>query len=93
MGEALLDSVKAGAVSEDVINERVREILRVRMAIKPVPAEQANKVVTSQPESQKIAYEVATKSIVLLKNEGILPLQLKNKPTIAVIGENAVRKT
>jgi len=92
MGEALLDSVKAGAVSEDIINERVREILRVRMAIEPVPAEQANKVVTSQPESQKIAYEVATKSIVLLKNEGILPLQLKNKPTIAVIGENAVRK-
>ena len=92
MGEALLDSVKTGAVSEDIINQRVREILRVRMAIEPIPAEQANKVVTSQPESQKIAYEVATKSIVLLKNNGILPLQLKDKPTIAVIGENAIRK-
>ncbi len=92
MGEALLDSVKTGAVSEDIIDQRVREILRVRMAVEPIPAEQANKVVTSQPESQKIAYEVATKSIVLLKNNGILPLQLKDKPTIAVIGENAVRK-
>ena len=34
-GAALLDSVKAGVVSEELINQRVREILRVRMAIKP----------------------------------------------------------
>ncbi|WP_321346570.1 glycoside hydrolase family 3 C-terminal domain-containing protein [uncultured Draconibacterium sp.] len=92
LGEALLDSVKAGAVSEEVINQRVREILRVRLAIDPVPAEEANQVVTSQPESQQIAYDVACKSVVLLKNEGILPLNLSKKPLIAVIGENAVRE-
>ncbi|WP_319482132.1 glycoside hydrolase family 3 C-terminal domain-containing protein [uncultured Draconibacterium sp.] len=92
LGEALLDSVKAGAVSEEVIDQRVREILRVRLAIEPIPAEEANQVVTSQPESQKIAYEVACKSVVLLKNEGILPLDLSKKPLIAVIGENAVRE-
>ena len=89
LGEALLDSVKSGAVSEDIINERVREILRVRLAIKPVPENEANKVITSQPEDQKIAYDVASKSIVLLKNDGILPLQLEKKPVIAVIGANA----
>lgn len=92
LGEALLDSVKAGAVSEEVIDQRVREILRVRLAIEPIPAEEANQVVTSQPESQQIAYEVACKSVVLLKNEGILPLNLSKKPLIAVIGENAVRE-
>ncbi|WP_163321936.1 glycoside hydrolase family 3 C-terminal domain-containing protein [Draconibacterium mangrovi] len=92
LGAALLDSVKAGAVSEEVIDQRVREILRVRLAIDPVPAEEANQVVTSQPESQQIAYEVACKSVVLLKNEGILPLDLSKKPQIAVIGENAVRE-
>ncbi|WP_321376308.1 glycoside hydrolase family 3 C-terminal domain-containing protein [uncultured Draconibacterium sp.] len=92
LGEALLDSVKAGAVSEEVIDLRVREILRVRLAIDPVPAEEANQVVTSQPESQRIAYDVASKSVVLLKNEGILPLDLSEKPLIAVIGENAVRE-
>ena len=92
LGEALLDSVKAGAVSEDVIDQRVREILRVRLAIDPVPAEEANQVVTSQPESQQIAYDVACKSVVLLKNDGILPLDLSKKPLIAVIGENAVRE-
>jgi len=91
LGKALLDSVKAGLVSEDIINQRVREILRVRLAIKPVAEKDANKEMTSQPPQQKIAYEVACKSIVLLKNDGVLPLQLKNKPVIAVIGANATQ--
>jgi len=89
LGDALLDSVKAGLVSEDIINQRVREILRVRLAIKPIPAEKANKEITSQPTQQKIAYDIASKSIVLLKNEGALPLDLSKKPVIAVIGANA----
>jgi beta-glucosidase len=90
-GRALLDAVKSGLVSEDVLNQRVREILRVRLAIKPVPAEKANREIASQPAQQQIAYKVACKSIVLLKNEGALPLQLKNKPNIAVIGANAIQ--
>lgn len=91
MGQALIDSVKAGAVAESVIDKRVREILRVRMAIDSVPVAEANQVMTSQPEQQKIAYDVAVKSIILLKNDGILPLNLNEKPVIAVIGDNAVR--
>lgn len=90
-GQALLDSVKAGKVSEEIINQRVREILRVRLAIKPISEKEANTEMTSQPAQQKIAYEVACKSIVLLRNDGILPLQLKNKPVIAVIGANATQ--
>ena len=92
LGKALLDSVKAGFVSEDIINQRVREILRVRLTINPVPENEANKEVTSQPAQQKIAYGVASKSIVLLKNDGVLPLKLGNKPVIAVIGANATQK-
>jgi len=91
LGKALLDSVKSGKVSEAVINQRVREILRVRMAVKPVADDQANKEITSQAPQQKIAYEVASKSIVLLKNDGILPLKIAGKPVIAVIGANAVQ--
>jgi len=91
LGKALLDSVKAGAVSEELINKRVREILRVRLAIKPISADMANKEITSQPAQQKIAYDVASKSIVLLKNDGILPLDLSRKPVIAVIGANATQ--
>ena len=91
LGEALLDSVKAGKVSEDVINLRVREILRVRLAIDSIPTDKANIEVTSQPAQQQISYDVACKSIVLLKNEGILPINLDKKPTIAVIGANATQ--
>jgi len=90
-GKALLDAVKSGQVSESVLNRRVREILRVRLAVKPVPAEKANREITSQPAQQQVAYKVACKSIVLLKNEGVLPLQLKNRPKIAVIGANATQ--
>ena len=91
LGQALIDSVKAGNVSEETINQRVREILRVRLAIKPIPANEANKEMTSQSAQQKIAYQVASKSIVLLKNDGVLPLQFKNKPVIAVVGANATQ--
>ena len=91
LGQALLDSVKAGKVTEDIIDLRVREILRVRLAIKPIPEDEANKEITSQPAQQKIAYDVACKSIVLLKNNGGLPLDLSKKPVIAVIGANATQ--
>jgi len=92
LGQALLDSVNAGLVSEDVINRRVREILRVRLAVTPVPEDEANTEMTSQPAQQETAYEVACKSVVLLENDGILPLHPDNKPVIAVIGANAVQK-
>lgn len=92
-GKALIDSVKADAIAESVIDQRVREILRVRLAIEPVPEEKANSVMTAQPEQAKIAYDVAVKSVVLLKNEGdILPIDLKKVKKIAVIGDNADKK-
>ena len=93
LGQPVIDSIKAGKLTEEMVDEKVRQILRVRFAIKPVPADVANTVMTSQPESQQIAREVAEKSIVLLKNEGsVLPLK-KGIKTIAVIGQNAVLKT
>ena len=93
LGQPVIDSIKAGKLTEDLVDEKVRQILRVRMAIEAVPANVANTVQTSQPESQKIAREVAEKSIVLLKNEGnLLPIS-KDVKSIAVIGQNAVLKT
>ncbi len=90
LGQALLDSVASGAVSEAVIDERVREILRVRLAVEPVPEDKANVEMTAKPEQAQISYEVATQSIVLLKNEGsLLPIDLNKVKTIAVIGDNA----
>lgn len=92
-GQALIDSVRNGALAEEVIDAKVREILRLRFAIEPVPEDVANTIMTSQPETQKIAYEIAQKSIVLLKNEvANLPIA-KDVRKIAVIGQNAVLTT
>lgn len=92
-GQALIDSVRNGALDESVVDAKVREILRLRFAIEPVPEDVANTIMTSQPETQKIAYEIAQKSIVLLKNEtGNLPIA-KDVKKIAVIGQNAVLTT
>lgn len=92
-GDALLDSVRSGRVSESVIDQRVREILRVRLLIDPIPAEKANIEMTAKPEQAAIAYIVASKSIVLLKNQsGILPIDINKVKTIAVIGDNADKK-
>ena len=90
-GKALLDSVQAGVVSEKVIDEKVRNLLRVRLAIPAVPKEEANTQMTSLPAQQQIAYEVASRSIVLLKNSGLLPINTEKVKDIAVIGDNAVR--
>ena len=92
LGPAVIDSINTGALTEAQVDEKVRQILRVRFAIEPVPADKANQAITSQPESQNIARQVAEKSIVLLKNEGVLPIKSGVKK-IAVIGQNAVLKT
>ncbi len=108
MGKALIDSVKAGKVSEDVINQRVREILRVRLTVKPIDKAVANSKPVGNDEEMLTALQVARRSIVLLKNEPIvgkhalkaaknqpwplLPLNLTEVKSIAVIGENAVMK-
>ena len=94
LGPALIDSVRAGKVPEAVVDDKVREILRVRLHIRQIPPEEANVEKTSQPEQQRIAYEVATKSIVLLKNDGaLLPIDLSRTKKIAVVGPRIETRT
>ena len=93
LGKPVIDSIATGALTEDLVDEKVRQILRVRFAIEAIPDDVANTEMTSKPEVQNISYQVAQKSIVLLKNEGkVLPLK-KDVKKIAVIGQNAVLKT
>jgi beta-glucosidase len=92
MGKALLDSVRAGKVSEDIINQRVREILRVRMTVKPITKEKANTRPVGNAEEMAVALNVARRSVVLLKNEQLLPIDPQRVRHIAVIGENAVTR-
>ncbi len=93
LGQPVIDSIKVGKLTEEMVNEKVKQILRVRYAVEAIPDDVANTKMTSQPECQDIAKQVAEKSIVLLKNQGgVLPIA-KSVKKIAVIGQNAVLKT
>lgn len=94
-GEPLLNAVREGLVSEAVLDEAVRRVLTVKyllglfegtLSVNPDVA-----VSSLDTESdRKLAREVAQASMVLLKNDGILPLR-KDFKTIAVIGPNAAQ--
>lgn len=84
----LADAVKEGKVSEKQIDNAARHILRLKMKLglfdKPyteIPKETINYNATSLEKARKAAIE----SIVLLKNNQVLPIDKRYK-TIAVIG-------
>ncbi len=94
----LRELVKEGKVSMKTLDDRVRDVLRVKFTIglfdKPYvkDASETEKIVNSAAH-QKIALQAARESIVLLKNaNNILPLD-KNIKSIAVIGPNADNKS
>ena len=90
--DELLALVKKGEISEELIDEAVRRVLRVKFWLGLfencyVDPEYAERICDCE-EHRKLALEAARKSIVLLKNDGTLPLS-KNLKSIAVIGPNA----
>jgi beta-glucosidase len=89
----MIENVKEGKVSIELIDRAVRRILeqKIRLGLFENPyvdPDYALKV-THSKESQEVALNVAREGIVLLKNENnLLPLN-KNIKKIAVIGPNA----
>ena len=93
--EPLRELVKEGGISEETINSRVRDILRVKFLIglfdSPYQMElaEADKVVEN-PEHEAVALQASRESIVLLKNDNkTLPLDIDKVKTISVCGPNA----
>jgi beta-glucosidase len=88
--DKLLDSVKAGKVSVKLIDEKVRRLLWVFYHTTMSANQPEGKMATA--EHSKTAYDIASESIVLLKNEKhLLPLNTAAIKSIAVIGDNATR--
>ena len=88
----LLDSVTIGRVPVAVIDEKVRRILRVKLFSMKTPVPPANSLVATA-EHMKIAYNIASQSIVLLKNsKKLLPLNVSGIKKLVVIGDNATHK-
>jgi beta-glucosidase len=86
----LLAAVKAGQVSEATIDDKVRRILELIYHTSLSADHPKGSIAT--PEHGKAAYDIASESIVLLKNDNnLLPLNTGKVKSIAVIGDNATR--
>jgi beta-glucosidase len=87
----LLPAVHSGKVSEAIIDDKVRRILRTAIQFGWLDREQTDLSISRfNVEGSKVALDTARSGIVLLKNEGnLLPLDKKRIQSIAVIGPDA----
>lgn len=87
--ETVVELVNEGRISEDRIDEAASRILQWHFILglfeNPyVDPEAAAEIVQSE-KNQAMGYEAQLKSIVLLNNDGTLPLE-DNKPTLYILG-------
>jgi len=93
--EVLPQAVQQGLISESAIDTAVSRELTARFRLglfdppSMVPWSKITMAQNNTPDHQALALKVAEESIVLLKNNGILPLNRAHIRRIAVIGPNA----
>ncbi|HVP10800.1 MAG TPA: glycoside hydrolase family 3 N-terminal domain-containing protein [Phycisphaerae bacterium] len=91
---ALAQAVPRGLVNESRVDELLSQLLRVRFRLGLFDPPEANPYtrippdVIHSPQHQTLAREAAQKSIVLLKNNGVLPLR-KDTSWVYVTGPTA----
>ena len=87
--ENLAGLIEAGDLAEDLLDQAVYRILKLKVELglfdNPYRTdEEKEKATLVRPEYRALAREAATKSMVLLKNDAVLPLNPQQK--IAVFG-------
>jgi len=91
--QTLPAQVRSGTVDSEAIDAAVARILKFKFRAglfeKPYADLELARKITGNEEARALALEAARKSLCLLKNDGILPLEPGAHPTIAVIGPNA----
>lgn len=93
LANPLMDSLKAGKISENDIDKHVKRILQLMYTLKSMGNEDRKKGSINTEAHFKDAYNIASESVVLLKNEkNVLPINLSEIKTMAVIGANATKK-
>jgi beta-glucosidase len=93
----LVTSVRNGRIAEVKIDTAVKRILSLKFRAglfeNPYADVKAAQAITNNAEARALALKAAQRSIILLKNDGTLPLAMPKagsaKPTIAVIGPSA----
>ena len=88
-GERLREAVASGQVAESVLDEKVRRLLRlaVRTGAFDDPEEPPERSV-DDPAHRALIRRAARDGMVLLRNDGVLPLDPTRAGLIAVIGPN-----
>lgn len=101
-GEKLLAAVRAGEVSEDVIDDKVERLARLGRRVGAIgrsheglPGVAAPRAgvpadLHSTPETRALLREAVARSTVVLRNESLLPLKKASLGSVALIGPNAV---
>ncbi|MCB9049240.1 MAG: glycoside hydrolase family 3 C-terminal domain-containing protein [Lewinellaceae bacterium] len=90
----LLKSIEQGLTTEDMVDQNLKELLPTRFRLGlfdppgTVPFDQIGPEVIACEEHLKLSREAAAKSIVLLKNNGVLPLK-KDIGSLFVTGPTA----
>lgn len=90
LANPFLKLIKNGEVDEEILNDKVRRILRLMFRTNMNPNRSFGKM--NNQEHIDVARKIAGEGIVLLKNEAsFFPIDASKKITIAVIGENATK--
>ena len=89
----IVDQVKAGTLSEAVLDRTAARMLKAKFLLglfeDPYVDPERAVAVTNCKEHSDLALEAAKKAAILLKNDGLLPLDKKKIKRLAVIGPNA----
>ena len=89
----LREDLNNGLVTMAEVDDAVRGVLTLKFRLglfeRPYADLAKARAAAERPETRALALEAARESIVLLKNDGILPLSAERVRTIAVIGPNA----
>ena len=90
--EKLVQAVKQGLISEATIDQALTRVLTARFKLgefdpmELVPYNHYDKKLLAGKKFVELAYEAAVKSVVLLKNENLLPLSKEKTKSVAVVG-------
>lgn len=89
--EQLVPAVRDGKVSESVIDEKVRRILRIIFRFGFFDNPQLDSSIPyDNPQGAEVALNLAREGVVLMKNEGgLLPFDTSEVKSVALIGPNA----
>ncbi|MDO5608605.1 MAG: glycoside hydrolase family 3 C-terminal domain-containing protein [Capnocytophaga sp.] len=90
LAKPFLEKLKSGEIKEDVVNEKVRNILRLVFRTNMNPNRPWGAF--ASPEHFANARKIAQEGIVLLQNnDNVLPIHLQRNKKILVVGENAIK--